>query len=100
MIPDNFPQKGPACYFLHEELYHPNISQSDKKICLGDYFQCNCESSITLNEVINQIYNILQLPCYEDSYDKVIEKIIKLILKFSIKLSGICKKIFTKIIKN
>ena len=48
------------------------VSQSDKKICLGNYFQRNWKSSITLNEVINQIYNILQLPCYEDSNDKVI----------------------------
>ena len=71
VIPDNFPQKGHTCYFLYEELYHPNVvSQSDKKICLGN-FQCNWKSSITLNEVINQIYNI-QLPCYEDSNDKVI----------------------------
>ena len=72
VIPDNFPQKGPTCYFLHEELYHPNVSQRDKKICLGDNFQCKLKSLITLNEVINEIYNIFRLPCYEDSYDKVI----------------------------
>ena len=73
VIPDNFPQKGHTCYFLYEELYHPNVvSQRNKKICLGNYFQRNWKSSITLNEVINQIYNILQLPCYEDSYDSVI----------------------------
>ena len=76
-IPENYPEKGPTCYFLHEELYHPNVSQNNRRICLGDYFQTNWKSSITLNEVINQIFNILKNPCYDNSYDKIIGKAYK-----------------------
>ena len=71
-IPENYPEKGPTCYFLHDELYHPNVSQNNRRICLGDYFQKNWKSSITLNEVINQIFNILKNPCYDDSFDKIV----------------------------
>ena len=71
-IPENYPENGPSCFFLHQELYHPNVSQINRRICLGDYFQTNWKSSITLNEVINQIYSMLQNPCYDDSYDKIV----------------------------
>lgn len=71
-IPKNFPDKGPSCYFEHEELYHPNVSQSDKKICLGNYFNQKWNPSISINEVIMQIYNILKMPNFDDSYDKKI----------------------------
>ena len=44
----------------------------DKKICLGNYFQSDWKPSITLNEVIMQIFTMLKIPNYDDSYDKVI----------------------------
>lgn len=71
-IPKDYPQNGPTCYFLHDELYHPNVSQSDKKICLGSYFVSQWNESKTLNEVIIHIYTILKIPNYDDSYDSVI----------------------------
>jgi ubiquitin-protein ligase len=71
-IPKNYPITGPKCFFLHEELYHPNVSQTDKSICLGHYFQRDWNPSITINEVIMQIFTMLKIPNYDDSYDKVI----------------------------
>lgn len=67
-IPENYPNSGPSCFFLHEELYHPNVSQTDRKICLGSYFQREWEPSITINDVIMQIYSILKLPNYEEIF--------------------------------
>ena len=71
-IPKDYPYNGPTCYFLHDELYHPNVSQSDKKICLGKYFVSQWNESKTLNEVIMHIYTILKIPNYDDSFDSVI----------------------------
>ena len=39
---------------------------------LNKFFQLYLIDSEFLLLIINQIYNILQLPCYEDSYDSVI----------------------------
>ena len=72
VFPKNYPESGPKCFFMHEELYHPNVSQIDKKICLGNYFQSDWKPSITINEVIMQIFTMLKIPNYDDSYDKVI----------------------------
>lgn len=76
IIPKNYPQNGPTCYFLHEK-YHPNVSQHNRRICLGDYFQDNWKPTITLNEMINQIYTMFQNPYYEESYDGVIGETFK-----------------------
>jgi ubiquitin-protein ligase len=77
IIPKDYPYNGPTCYFLHDELYHPNVSQSDKKICLGKYFSSQWNESKTLNEVIMHIYTILKIPNYDDSFDSVICEIYK-----------------------
>ncbi len=65
IFPKDYPKSKPDCYFMHKDLYHPNIAQ-DGLVCLGNNFW---NENKTICNVIYQIYDLLKFPNFNDSWD-------------------------------
>lgn len=65
IFPKDYPKSKPDCYFLHKDLYHPNITQNGF-VCLGNNFWTENK---TICNVIYQIYDLLKFPNFDDSWD-------------------------------
>lgn len=64
-FPPEYPNKIPVCYFLNDELLHPNI-RKDGRVCFGK-FQWN--SDCTVLDLLDALMILLKYPNFGDGYD-------------------------------
>lgn len=64
-FPLDYPQTMPTCYFLNEELLHPNINSSGK-VCFGSY---SWNSNKSVIDILNALLYLLKYPNFDSGYD-------------------------------
>ena len=64
-FPPEYPNKIPQCYFLNDELLHPNI-RSDGRVCFGEF---QWKSDYTVLDLLNALMHLLKKPNFGSGYD-------------------------------